>query len=440
MGTGMETLLGFTDCEIIKTETTKDNGREIFIFYLRYIGSCPDFCDECGCKLYKHGTRHMKIIDTPMFGKPVCIDLEFPRYRCSGAPVCKNIWQPTFEYIDDKRKMTKRAFSDISQRSLRTTFEEVSQDYNITANTIKNVFLEYVEEHASQLTFKTPCFLGIDEIKIKKLGEITVITDLEHRTIFDMLPKRNQPALTAYFNNVKDADKVLWVCSDMYRPFEKSIKGAMHNAQWVIDHFHVVMKANEALDYVRREIQDSMSKKERINTKKGLANTLKTRRRDLLTEEAEKIRKVRKSEMHRPMAIAYDLKEDFFDIYDNNMESKENAQKAFNEWEKAIPDDPLFMKFKELAKTVHNFYEQIFNFWDCPIAITNAYTETSNRLIRENNLRGRGYSFDVLRSRTLYRKKNLEKIINSGMMIGPAIPESGAIFHFDSEKDEGEDE
>jgi len=46
----------------------------------------------------------------------------------------------------------------------------------------------------------------------------------------------------------------------------------------------------------------------------------------------------------------------------------------------------------------------------------------------------------VLRSRTLYRKKNLEKIINSGMMIGPAIPESGAIFHFDSEKDEGEDE
>ncbi|WP_353885993.1 transposase [uncultured Clostridium sp.] len=30
-----------------------------------------------------------------------------------------------------------------------------------------------------------------------------------------------------------------WVCSDMYRPFEKSISDAMPNARWAIDHFHV---------------------------------------------------------------------------------------------------------------------------------------------------------------------------------------------------------
>lgn len=397
------------------------------------------YCNECGYKLYSHGTRHLNIIDTPIMGYPVCIDIEFPRFRCSGAPVCKNIWQPKFDYIDEKRKMTKRAFADIAQRSLRTTFEDLSQDYCITANTIKNVFVEYVEENASRLSFKTPYFLGIDEIKIKKLGEITVITDLEHRTVYDLLPKRNQPALTAYFSKLKDADKVLWVCSDMYRPFEKSIKSSLPNASWVIDHFHVVAKANDALDYVRKTIQDSMDKAERIQTKKGLAHTLKTRRKNLATDESSKIRLIRLSQKHQPMAIAFDLKEDFFDIYDNNMESKENAQKAFAEWEQSIPKDELFIKFKELAKTVHNFYEQIFSYWDCPLAITNAYTETSNRLIRENNLRGRGYSFDVLRARTLYRKSNLQRIIESDMAIGPIIPEHGAVFHFDSTK-EDEDE
>ncbi|MBQ6517219.1 MAG: transposase [Anaerolineaceae bacterium] len=37
-------------------------------------------------------------------------------------------------------------------------------------------------------------------------------------------------------------------------------------------------------------------------------------------------------------AELYDLKEDFFDIYDENKTSKENAKKAFTDWEKSIPE------------------------------------------------------------------------------------------------------
>ena len=33
----------------------------------------------------------------------------------------------------------------------------------------------------------------------------------------------------------------------------------MPNARWAIDHFHVVMKANEAVDVVRREIQKGIA-------------------------------------------------------------------------------------------------------------------------------------------------------------------------------------
>lgn len=126
------------------------------------------------------------------------------------------------------------------------------------------------------------------------------------------------------------------------------------------------------------------------------------------------------------------MKEDFFNIYDEHPNSKEEAQQAFAEWENSIPDDELYDKFRELARTVHNFYEQIFAYWDCPIAISNGFTETTNRLIRENNVRGRGYSFEVLKARTLYRKANLKLIIENGLVTyGPLIPESEAPFHFD---------
>ena len=149
--------------------------------------------------------------------------------------------------------------------------------------------------------------------------------------------------------------------------------------------------------------------------------------------EAEKIRLARDNEKTRPFAIAYDLKEDFFNIYDEHPNSKEEAQQAFAEWENSIPDDELYDKFRELARTVHNFYEQIFAYWDCPIAISNGFTETTNRLIRENNVRGRGYSFEVLKARTLYRKANLKLIIENGLVTyGPLIPESEAPFHFDA--------
>ncbi len=70
------------------------------------------------------------------------------------------------------------------------------------------------------------------------------------------------------------------------------------------------------------------------------------------------------------------------------------------------------------------------------IAISNGYTECTNRLIRESNIRGRGYSFEVLRGRTLYRKANLNSILKNGLAIGPLIDEYEPVFRFDSTKEE----
>ena len=79
-----------------------------------------------------------------------------------------------------------------------------------------------------------------------------------------------------------------------------------------------------------------------------------------------------------------------------------------------------------LANTVHNFYEPIFAIWDCDIAISNGYTECSNRLTRETHLRGRGYSFDTLRAKVLLRNVNIEKAIREGSADydGPVLTEN----------------
>ena len=407
---------------------------------LKYAGEIPSVCPVCGNPLYSHGSRNLNVIDTPLQGCPVILDIEIPRRRCRNEGG-KHVWAPTLSNVDEKHKMTKRALLALTEHSMRTTFEDAAIDYCLTANTVKNVFVDFLEDNKKHLRFRTPTYIGIDEIKIKKLGELTVITDLEHRTLYDILKGRNQKTLTEYFMNLRNREGVSWVCSDMYRPFEKSIADAMPNARWAIDHFHVVAKANDAVDAVRREMQNAMGKTERIKTKKGLAYTLKLRYKALDPRDAAKIKAARDNPALAPLAIAYDLKEDFFNIYDENLASKDKAIEAFKKWEKSIPEDALYDKFREVASMVHHFEKQIFAYWDCPLALSNGYTECMNRLIRENNIKGRGYSFEVLRARTLYRKANLKAMLENGLIeIGPIITEDKPVFHFESIKEDENDD
>lgn len=65
--------------------------------------------------------------------------------------------------------------------------------------------------------------------------------------------------------------------------------------------------------------------------------------------------------------------------------------------------------------------------------------ECANRLIRESNMRGRGYSFETLRGRSLYRKNNLLNIINSGgLSVGPRILSQDALFTTESTDEDDE--
>jgi len=95
------------------------------------------------------------------------------------------------------------------------------------------------------------------------------------------------------------------------------------------------------------------------------------------------------------LAEAYDVKESFFRIYDEP--DKSSAMRVFATWENSLRNKGL-QKFRDLAKTVHNHYEDIFAYWDAPSPITNAYTECLNGLIKLSNRMGRGYSYEIIRA------------------------------------------
>jgi transposase len=375
-------------------------------------------CSKCGTPMHKHGTRVNKFSDTPIYMEPVRLEIKRPRFRCES---CGTMAMPELGFLDDKRRATQRLVNVIRQRCLSMTFTALANQTGVAVNTVKNIALDMIKEFEATVHYDTPTIMGIDEVNLA--GDYRcVITNLASNNVVEMLEFRTQEHLKPFFKSLPNREKVEWVCTDMWRPFKRSFAEYLPNAKLVIDKFHVVKMASEAFEMERKKFQSQLSKNDRVYIKKSIRWLTLKRPHNLSDLEKEVLVIVRK---HIPdLAFVYDLKEAFYRIYDEP--NKEKAQNAFEAWENSLPDKGLD-GFKSLAKTVHNHYEDIFAYWDAPIQITNAYTEALNGLIKISNRLGRGYSYEVIRAKTVYSEKarNVGTVITADrkkVEYGPHIP------------------
>lgn len=351
-------------------------------------------CHNCGAKVYKHGKRVNHFADTPMQMQPVSLEVTRTRYRCAE---CKSMFMPEFTFLDDKRRATIRLIDAIKKRCLNSTFTYLSEETGLAINTIKNITSDYIAELENTVNFETPTIMGIDELKLG--GEYRcVITNLGMKSLYDMLPNRRQELLIPYFEKLSDADKVEWVCTDIWRPCKRSFRDYLPNATLIIDKFHVVSIASELIETECKNMQSASTKVAQRLAKKDLSWLALKRPDSLNDQELEMLEDIGRT--MPKLKLAYDVKEDFYKIYD--CKTKETAEEVFKKWADNIPSD--LPQFNDLVKTVSNNYDDIFAYWDAPFSITNAYTDGHNGLIKVADKLWRGYSFEVIRARLLYNK------------------------------------
>lgn len=367
--------------------------------------------------MYKHGARLNTFSDTPLQAKPTRLDIKRKRYRCK---TCGTMAIAELSFLDDKRRATKRLVDVIREDCFSKTFSAIAKDTGVAVNTVKAIAHDLFEELDATVTYETPIIMGIDEVNLAG-GYRCVITNLATNNLFDMLEHRTQEHLKPYFRDLPNREQVEWVCTDMWRPFKRSFEQYLPNAKLIIDKFHVVKMASEALESERKKYQINLDKEARVYVKKSI-RWLTLKRPDNLTEK-ERFALSLVREQIPELALAYDIKELFFKIYDE--EDKQQAKNAFDAWENSLPDGKL-EGFHKLAKTVHNHYDDIFAYWDSPVKITNAYTEGLNGLIKVSNRMGRGYSFEIIRAKMLYARtaREVGVAVGRGKAIeyGPHIP------------------
>ena len=285
----------------------------------------------------------------------------------------------------------------------------MAEQTGVAVNTIKNIAQDMIAELERTVHYETPVIMGIDEVNLAG-GMRCVITNLATNNVFEMLEARTQDHLKPFFSDLPDKENVEWVCTDMWRPFKRSFSKYLPNARLVIDKFHVVRMASDALEAERKRYQATLDKNARVHVKKSIRWLTLKRPTSLTPAERTALTVVR--EAMPGLAEAYDFKEAFYRIYDDP--DKASAMHAFEAWENSLPGTGLH-EFRSLAKTVHNHYDDIFAYWDSPGRLTNAYTECLNGLIKVANRMGRGYSFEIIRAKTLYAKH--ARKVGSGMRL-----------------------
>jgi transposase len=348
-------------------------------------------CRHCGSvNVAKWGGSEIVVRDLPAQGKRVNLYIRAQRFRCED---CERTAFEPLPAIADGRRMTKRLVAWIGAQSLRHVFASIGEETGVDEKTVRNIFHDYVRDLEASTTFATPRWLGIDEIHVLKRPRC-VLTNVETRTIIDMLSDRSKATVAQRLFRLRDKADVRFVAMDMWTPYRDAARAVLPKAKIVVDKFHVIRMANYGIEKVRKGLRESLAPKER----RGLMHdrfVLLRRERNL--DARSRFLLDSWMTLHPTLGAAYRLKESFYAIYEAT--SKADAEQRYDAWAASITPETA-EAFRPLTTAWKNWHPEILAYFDH--RVTNAYTESLNSLIRVMNRVGRGYSFEALRAKMLY--------------------------------------
>lgn len=383
----MQNILNLPGWSVLSTRETDHD-----YIITAQVAAPPSYCPHCGAvaNLQGYGGKQQTYLDLPIQMKRVGILVQRKRYRCKE---CGRTFLEVLPDMEEDHLMTRRLVEYIEEQSLKRTFVDVADLVGVDEKTVRLIFKDYVKSLEANRVFLTPIALGIDELYLAGKYRC-VLTNVEERTIIDILKDRNQETVQKYLTGLPDKNRVEVVTMDMWRPYRLAVEETLPNAIIVVDKFHIQRMGNNAMETIRKQLRASLSDKRRRTLKKDRFILLR-RARDLKAQDLL----ILQSWTHNfpTLGAAYELKETFFNIWDET--DRHAAESKYDVWKAGIPLE-LADQFEAIVTAMQNWRTQIFNYFDR--AFTNAYTEAMNGMIRVVDRAGRGYSFEALRAKMLF--------------------------------------
>ena len=231
----------------------------------------PDqWCRRCGCEGTPRDTVVRRLAHEPLGWRPTMLEVVVRRYRCTG---CGHVWrQDTTAAAEPRAKLSRRGLRWALEGIVvgHLTVARVAEGLGVawgTANDAvlaegKRVLID--DEHR----FDGVKAIGVDEHvwRHTRRGDkyVTVIIDLTPvrdgtgpARLLDMVEGRSKQAFKTWLADRDDGwrDAVEVVAMDGFTGFKTAAAEEVPDAVAVMDPFHVVRLAGDALDRCRRRVQ-----------------------------------------------------------------------------------------------------------------------------------------------------------------------------------------
>jgi transposase len=234
----------------------------------------PDpWCRRCGCEGVPRDTVTRELAHEPLGWRPTMLAVTVRRYRCTA---CGHVWrQDTSLAAEPRAKLSRRGLRWALEAIVcqHLTVARVAEGLGVAWNTANDAVLaEGKRVLINDATrFDGEAAIGVDEHvwRHTRRGDkyVTVIIDLTGirdgtgpARLLDMVEGRSKQAFKSWLADRDQTwrDGVEVVAMDGFTGFKTATAEELPDAVAVMDPFHVVRLAGDALDRCRRRVQQAI--------------------------------------------------------------------------------------------------------------------------------------------------------------------------------------
>ena len=220
----------------------------------------PDFCPICGTinessnDIIKWGFKKNCKVKIPKISNcNSLLILSKQRFYCKH---CNNTFTASTSLVDKFKNISNNSNLQIRLKLMKKISEkDIADDVNVSTSSVNRV-LNYISSNTILKHEHLPSSMNFDEFKATKdtSGKMAfIIVNNNSGNVFDILDSRKSNDLFKYFCRYqkKDRDYVKFISTDFYSGYINLSERLFKNAKIVIDRFHIVTQAYNALNITR---------------------------------------------------------------------------------------------------------------------------------------------------------------------------------------------
>lgn len=333
-------------------------------------------CPNCkGKNVIRRGSQERWFRNLPIGQDCTWFIADIPRVECRD---CKLVRQIDVPFADRRRSYTRSFERHVLELSRFMTIHDVALHLDVSWDIVKDIQKRHLLKRYSKPRLKNLRRIAIDEICVGKgYRFLTIVLDLETGAIVFVGEGKKADSLKPFWTRLKRSRaKVEAVAIDMSRAYRVAVERNLPRAAIVFDRFHVVKLMNEKLTQLRRDLHREACDLLQKQVLKGVRWLLLKRPENLDLKRNEYARLHEALRLNEPLAIAYYLKEDLRQLWDQR--SKEAARTYLMAWCMQANASGVRV-LQEFAKTLLFHAHGILAWYEHPIS-TGPLEGTNNKI------------------------------------------------------------